>query len=107
MKTYIRRNKTGKIVTKVVNRNFILWVVVSFFVALQVFSAIQTSSLGALLASIEEEENNLLERNNSLKSEIVSSTSLTKIDKISKDLNFVKPQTSLYINADNFVAKAN
>jgi hypothetical protein len=83
-----------------------VWMIIGAIVALQVVFTIQSSTLGATLADIEAKEKEILEENQRLTSEVVDSTSLSKIEKKTDELGFVKPEYNLYINVDNFVAKA-
>lgn len=106
MNIYLKKSKTKTKIVKATYRKPVLWLIICFFVVLQVFSAIQTSSLGAVLISIEEEEILLKDKNDQLTADIVSYTSLTKTSIASKDLEFIKPEISMYINVDNFVARA-
>jgi hypothetical protein len=91
----------------IVNRRGILWIFTVLFIALQVLFAVQTTTSGANLANLEKVEEILIDKNHELTSELVKSTSLKQIGKKAEGLGFFKPENTIYLNTEDFVAKVN
>lgn len=92
-----------------VNINFknakLMWIWVILFIGIQVFFTIQTATSGTTLAALEREEEELAKEKKLLSEKLIESSSLTAMGKKSAELGFVKPAKTLYVNADDFVAK--
>jgi len=70
-----------------------------------VYSAIQMSAVGARIANLEEEERNLLSKNNELSDNLVNKTSLLSISESADKMGFVKPENIIYTKREEFTAK--
>lgn len=94
LKTGINLHLTGKAAV----------VIASVMVVLQIFTAIQTSSSGAVLADLEQQELDLIKENQELQSRIVDKSSLIRIREQSDDLGFQTPGVTFYITEQDTVA---
>lgn len=107
------RNKNRKVEVKsvavskpVIKARLFLWVLLAVFVGLQVYITIETSASGASLAQLEKEEYTLTTKNKELTEALVESNSLSKVSGKAQELGFVKPERTVYINDEDFVAKS-
>ena len=75
------------------------------FALATVFLAIESSTQGAELVRLENEENILEAQNQELRSSLVSSTSLAKIADEAQKMGMVKPEKLSYIKGEKPVAK--
>ena len=98
-------SKIGRL-RKIISRKNIVWFLMIIFVVIQVFFAIQTSSSGAVLTSLELTEKKLHTENQQLASDLVRFTSLTETEKQAERLEFYKPENTLYLNTEEFVARS-
>lgn len=78
----------------------------AIFVIFQIISAIQTSSLAAQLSHLEEEKAKLERINKDYSYEVLRASSLSKLEKRSGELGFVKPQDTLFLQLEETVAQA-
>ena len=87
-------------------KKLVLWFILAGVMVVQVFFAIETATLGANLASLEEKERELAKKNQELSDELVKTTSLSAIGGMAEKLGFFKPQKAIYITGEETVAKA-
>jgi hypothetical protein len=98
-KKYKRKNN------KQSKRAILVWIFVILFFFGTVFTTIQTVTMGATLASLEEESEKIIEENEKLTQNLYQSTSLTKINNKAEELGYSKPANIFYINSEVPVAK--
>lgn len=70
-----------------------------------VYSAIQMSSVGARIAELEREEQELILKNSELSDNLVGKTSLLSISENAEKMGFVKPETVIYTEKEEVAAK--
>lgn len=99
-----RRQPNLKVIVGGFSR-FSVWVAIFVFVVVQIFITIQTTSAGAKLVDLEEKVKSLQLENRRLSEELVHNTSLTDVEKSANELGFKKPDNTLFINSNDFVAK--
>ena len=99
-----KKEKEQKIIQKLPVSPYLLFLVGTLFVLI-VFLSIQTSSLGATLVNLEDKQNELVKTNRSLSDKLVKKSSLTSADQKAEELGFTKPQTIVYLNKVEPVAK--
>ena len=90
---------------KRINRKLPLWILVSVFVAIQILFTIETATSGGGLNALENIEEREYKKNQSLKEVLVSSMSLSDMEKKAEELEFIKPQTTIYLGGEEFVAR--
>ena len=73
--------------------------------ALTVYMTIQTVTVSAKLAYLENEEYQLLKRNEELNNSLIENSSLSALAKNADSLGFIKPLRFIYSEKDNEVAK--
>lgn len=93
-------------VERKINKNLILVLVSIVVVAVSIFYVAETASLGGRLAKVETQEAMLIDENRDLSDNLVSSDSLTSFSKDQEQLGFIKPIKTIYIRAEESVAKA-
>ncbi len=96
MKTKYRKNKFAAI------RNLkcsLFWFFDLFLLILNVYFAIQISSMGVQMYMHEEKIRDLDKSVNLLSNELVSLNSLVNLEKSSSDLGFVQPEKFIYIQS--------
>jgi len=86
-------------------RGRVVFAVTVAIIAAQVFFAIQSSSLGMKLASLEEERLAITKQNDDISKNLIESTSLIKIQEESQKLGFARPTNMVYINPEESVAR--
>ncbi len=107
MKNKIRRDKKiHKFSFSFLKRRNIVWIGVFVFLALYVFLAVQTSSVGVRISLYEEEIQNLEKQNQEPSTKLSGSTSLTKLSQFSDEMGFKKIDDTLYIQTGESFAKA-
>lgn len=79
-------------------------IIVIVLTILQIFTAIQTSSMSALLATIEHKESQLVQKTEELTGDIVSQSSLISVREMSKELGYLNPIMTLYITEKETIA---
>lgn len=75
----------------------VVWAVLGAFLVLTVFLTIQSTTVGSKLSKLEVEERDLIEQNQDLSRELVSTMSLTKIREKSEELGYSAPSDTLYL----------
>ncbi len=104
------RTKRRSIVTKQGNSSKILLtsklslVLVGILIILQIFTAVQTSSSGAVLANLEKKELELIKQNQELSNAVIDNNSLLNIREKSEELGYSSPQETFYITDQDTVA---
>ncbi len=83
---------------KPAKRLALLWLIIGVFVVSIVFITIQSATMGAELAVLEEEERLLIKERQELSSRIIKSQSLTTIKEQSVQLGFIRPSDTLYFS---------
>ena len=83
----------------------IFFPVIAVFVAFSIYATIQLLVSGAKLADLRRRSSSLAKENEELRVALVSTTSLTELDKVSTDMGFSKPANILYIEGEETVAK--
>lgn len=79
--------------------------ILGILVVATVFVTIETSAAGVELSMLEKEEALLYKENVELRSKIVQSTSLSKVNEAAKDLDLKKASKIIYITEEETVAK--
>lgn len=87
------------------NKNITFWAVFIFFILVQIFLTIQTSTTGATLATLEGQEKELKEKNHELNEELISSSSLLSLESLAGELGYIEPQETFYVGEAGSVAK--
>lgn len=105
MKYNKHRYQNGNLKKIRIKKNYFLWVTVVFFIVSCVYITIQTASTGARLMVLEKEEAKLISDKQKLSAEIIKSSSLIKVEEKAKDIGFTKPQNTIYITGEEFVAR--
>lgn len=82
-----------------------MWVVLTASLIGIVFLTVQSASAGARLKLLEERELQIEAENRGLSTKLVELTSLTKIEQMSKQLGFIKPEETFYIKDNEPVAQ--
>ncbi len=72
-----------------------------------VLFAVDNSSTGVKIALLEEEIHKLEEENENLSKNLLSTSSLTKINERAEGLGFLKIEKAIYLQAGQVQAKAN
>jgi hypothetical protein len=102
----IKAKKYRKVKIEKKSKSFVLaWIFVILFFFGTILTTIQTVTMGATLAGLEEENAKLVEENEKINEKLFQSTSLTKISKEAEDLGYIKPSSIIYINSEVPVAK--
>jgi len=101
----VNRNKQKKVLLKQINKRNIIWLFIAVFVCIQVLFTIQTASIGAKLAQLEREAEDLTKNNQGLSRYLVESSSLTEMEETADELGFIKPLNTFYISMEEFVAQ--
>jgi cell division protein FtsB len=86
------------------NKNTV-WAVFIFFILVQIFLTIQTSTTGATLAAFEEQERELKGQNHELNEELIGSSSLTSLESLARELGYIEPQETFYVGEASSFAK--
>lgn len=84
--------------------SFLLFILGVLFAA-TVYLTIEVSTLGSVLASLEQEEGVLLRERNLLANELVKASSLSEYKKKAKELGFSTPSNIVYLSGEEVVAK--
>lgn len=84
---------------------FIMLPILVFLGLVTVFLTIESVTLGAKLAILEEETRKLARENELLEGELVKASSLSNLGEKAEDMGFQKPGLVLYISKEEAVAK--
>jgi len=101
----LKFNKTKNNV-KLFNIRRISLIFVFAFIVYQIVYTIQVSSYGGKLSKLEMQYSQLLEENNRLSAEYVKNSSLSQLGSVAVAAGFVKPNSIIYISANDSVAQA-
>jgi len=88
-----------------IKKNYFLWAITVFFIVSCIYITIQTASAGARLMVLEKEESKLISENQKISAEIIKASSLMKAEEKAMEIGFVKPQNTIYITGEEFVAR--
>lgn len=83
----------------------LVWVVLAFFVILNVYVAIQASASGVKISYFEVESRKVVQDNQALSSKLIELNSLKRLEGNAEGLGFIKPESIIYITGDAVVAQ--
>lgn len=83
----------------------IVGILISTVVVMTVYLAIEASSKGSILADLEKQKSQLIQENNKLSSELISSSSLTALQDTAESLGYNKPEKIIYTGLPEPLAK--
>ena len=83
----------------------IVWILAIPLVAASILMTVEMASSGAELSLLEKEEAALRGENQRLGAELVSASSLSQFENTYESLGFIKPAKTIYITAEEAVAK--
>ena len=91
---------------KFIKRKNIIWMLFFSLLSLHVFFAVQTSSMGAKIVLYEKKIQILETENTDLSMDLISLTSLTKLNQFSEEMGYKKIYNIFYIQPEDSFAKA-
>lgn len=83
------------------NKKHLVWLFVSFFIAIQVFFTIYASTKHSQVVVLEQEKEKLSKENYKIQEELARASSLTKIEEKAQELGFKKAEDTLYVKVDD------
>lgn len=89
-----------------INKFNAVWIITFILLALHVYFAVQTSSMGVRISLYESEIINLEKENGELSRNIITLTSLTKLNQVSQSMGFTKIDKMVYLKAGESFARA-
>jgi capsule polysaccharide export protein KpsE/RkpR len=107
MKFGLIKNRNYKTIKNfsVFRKRNLVWFIVFILLSLNVFFAIQTSSMGVSISLYEDEINKLENAKEELSIKLIDSTSLTKLSQVSEELGFMRIENMLYLQQGDSFAK--
>jgi len=103
MKRKIERKRFG---IKKINFRFIYYFILTFIFVLKIMLTLQTSTAGATLSYLENEERNIIKENFSLNDQLATTESLVRYESMASQLGFTKNINVEYLTVDDIFAKA-
>ena len=97
-------NKKEKVKKRRLTRKHLLWLFTLLFVSGTVFFTVEMSSSGLMLARLESQKEELLDKNRNLTDQLIKKSSLRNLEESAESLGFKKSNTILYINDQDPVA---
>ncbi len=104
IRSRIKLQKKPFQVGKYLHKGMLPWVSVGILIVIQIFFAIQTSTFGAELSSLEYQQSEIKKQTEELKSSLVEKSSLTTTDYKAESLGFMSPKHVVFLEYDNAVA---
>ncbi len=87
------------------SKKVVCGILISLCFIVQIFFTIETSANGAQIANLEEEQERLSKENRELEEKLVTSTSLSDLEKRAEDLGFSNDARFYYLKKGEAFAK--